>query len=357
MRPATCSAWTSACDLAPMSEPLNAEYFDGRSARAHAVALRRDGDALAIEGDGVSVRVPLEGVRWPERTRHGVRVAELPGGASVQCADAAAWDAFALECGRGDGAVVRAQQSWRAVLASLVALVALLAGLYVWGIPAAAQAALGVIPASVDTAVGEVAMRSIDEEWMKQSTLDAAEQQRLRAAFEKVLAAQPAGSVPAHRLEFRKSRIGPNAFALPGGTIVMTDELVKLVDGDAAVIAGVLAHELGHVSHRDGMRMLILASAVGVLVSVVVGDFNSLLATVPVVLGQSAYSRDAERRADEESARLLRDAGLSPAVMVTFFEKIAKEQGEHRLGIAIASHPADEERIRFFREAAAQLRR
>ncbi|MGD9832902.1 MAG: M48 family metallopeptidase, partial [Piscinibacter sp.] len=109
--------------------------------------------------------------------------------------------------------------------------------------------------------------------------------------------------------------------------------------------------------HRDGMRMLIQASAVGVLASVVVGDFNSLLATVPVVLGQSAYSRDAERRADEESARLLRDAGLSPAVMVGFFEKLAKEQGEHRLGIAIASHPADEERIRFFREAAAQPRR
>lgn len=340
-----------------MSEPLHAEYFDGRSARAHAVVLRRDGDALAIEGDGVDLRVPLAAVRWPERTRHGVRVAELPGGASLQCADAAAWDAFARHCGRGDGAVVRAQQSWRVVLASLVALVALLAGLYVWGIPAAAQVALGVIPARIDDAVGEVAMRSIDEEWMKPSALDAAEQQRLRAAFEKVLAAQPPGSVPAHRIEFRKSRIGPNAFALPGGTIVMTDELVKLVDGDAAVIAGVLAHELGHVRHRDGMRMLIQASAVGVLASMVVGDFNSLLATVPVVLGQSAYSRDAERRADAESARLLRDAGLSPAVMVGFFEKLGKEQGEHRLGIAIASHPADEERIRFFREAAAQAQR
>ena len=340
-----------------MSELLHAEYFDGRSARAHAVALRRDGDALAIVGDGVDLRVPLAGVRWPERTRHGVRVAELPGGASLQCADAAAWDDFARRCGRGDGAVVRAQQSWRAVLASLVALVALLAGLYLWGIPAAAQAALRVIPASIDAAVGEVALRSIDEEWMKPSALDAAQQQRLRAAFEQVLAGQPRGSVPAHRLEFRKSRIGPNAFALPGGTIVLTDELVELVDGDSAVIAGVLAHELGHVRHRDGMRMLIQASAVGVLASVVVGDFNSLLATVPVVLGQSAYSREAERRADAESVRLLRDAGLSPAVMVAFFEKIAKEQGEHRLGIAFASHPADEERIRFFREAAAQRQR
>ena len=338
-------------------EPLGAEYFDGRSARAHAVALRRDGDALAIEGDGVDLRVPLAQLRWPERTRHGVRVTELPGGASLQCADAAAWDAFARGCGHGDGAVVRAQQSWRAVLASLLALVVLLAGLYVWGIPAAAGAALAVVPARVDAAVGEVALRSIDDEWMKPSALDAARQQRIRTAFAQVLAAQPPGSVPEHRLEFRRSRLGPNAFALPGGTMVMTDELVELVDGDTAVLAGVLAHELGHVRHRDGMRLLIQASAVGVLASVVVGDFSSLLTAVPVVLGQSAYSRDAERRADAEAVRLLRDAGLSPAVMASFFEKIAKQQGEHRLGIAIASHPADAERIRFFREAAAQPRR
>ena len=330
---------------------IDAEFFDGRSAQAHRVRLQRAGDALAILGEGFERHVPLAQLRWPERTRHGVRVAELPGGASLQSRDAAAWDEFARHCGHGDGLTVRLQQSWRAVLASLAALVVLIAALYVWGIPAAAQAALSVTPASADAAVGEIALRSIDEELMRPSALDAAAQQRVRDAFAHLLAAQPAGSMPAYRLEFRKSRIGPNAFALPGGTIVLTDELVALVDGDTAVLCGVLAHEMGHLRQRDGMRMLLQASAVGVLASAVVGDFSSLLAAVPVVLGQSAYSREAERRADEESARLLRDAGIAPAVMVRFFEKIAQQRGEHRLGIAIASHPADAERIRFFREA------
>lgn len=333
---------------------IGAEYFDGRSAGARAVRLRRDGAALAIAGDGIELRVPLAQVRWPERTRHGVRVAELPQGASLQAGEAAAWDDFARHCGQGDSAVVRAQQSWRAVLASLVGLAALLGAAYVWGIPAAAHAALGVLPARADAVVGEVALRSIDAELMKPSALPAAEQQRVRAAFARFLAAQPPGSVPVHQLEFRASRIGPNTFALPGGTIVMTDELVKLVDGDSAVINGVLAHELGHVRHRDGMRMLLQASAVGVLASAVLGDFSSLLTTVPVVLGQSAYSRDAERRADAESVRLMHAAGVSPAVMVVFFERVAKSQGEHRLGIAIASHPADAERIRFFRDSIVQ---
>ena len=354
MRRATCSAWTSVCRPRPVSSGLCAEYFDGRSARAHAVRLRRDGDVLFVQGEGIERRIPLARVRWPERTRHGVRVAELPEGVSLHCADTAAWDAFAQACGRGDGLVVRAQQSWRAVLASLAALVLLLAALYVWGIPRAASAALAVLPTSVDSEVGEVAMRSLDEELMKPSELAAAEQLRLREAFVRALAAQPGDSVPAHRIEFRRSRIGPNAFALPGGTIVLTDELVKLVDGDAAMITGVLAHELGHVRHRDGMRLLLQASAIGVLASVVIGDFSSLLAAAPVMLGQSAYSRDAERRADAESARILRDAGLSPAVMVGLFDKLARETGEHALGIAIASHPADAQRTRFFRDAAAQ---
>ncbi len=332
---------------------LDAQYFDGRSARAHAVRVRRDGDELVIEGEGIAQRLPLRALRWPERTRHGVRVAELPEGASLQAADAATWDTFARHCGQGESAVVRAQQSWRAVLASVAALVALVAVLYVWGIPAAAHAALTVLPEAADTAVGDVALRSIDSEWMKPSRLPAAEQQRLRESFERFLSAQPPGSVPSHRLEFRASRIGPNAFALPGGTIVLTDELVELVEGDASLIHGVLAHELGHVRHRDGMRMLLQASAVGVLASTLVGDFNSLLTTVPVVLGQTAYSRDAERRADAESVRMMKAAGVSPAVMVRFFEKLAASQGEHQLGIAFASHPADAERIRFFEEAAA----
>ncbi|MFT3953935.1 MAG: M48 family metallopeptidase [Piscinibacter sp.] len=337
-----------------MNGELTAEYFDGRSARARAVRLRRDGTQLHIHGEDVDLRVPLSQVRWPERTRHGVRVAELPDGGSLHCTDSAAWDSFAQACGRGDGIVVRAQQSWRAVLASLAGLVVVIVAFYAWGIPTAAGAALALIPESADRSVGEVAMRSLDEQLMKPSALPAAEQQRLREAFARALSAQPTGSVPAHRIEFRKSRIGPNAFALPGGSIVITDELVTLVEGDAAAITGVLGHELGHVKHRDGMRMLLQASAVGVLASTVVGDFSSLLAAVPVVLGQSAYSRDAERRADAEAVQLLRHAGLSPAVMVGFFEKMAKAHGDHSLGIAIASHPADAERIRFFREAASQ---
>ena len=366
--------------------PLAVEYFDGRSARAHPVVLTcRDG-ALHIDGEGVQLAVPLRDVEWPERTRHGTRVAHLPDGGSLHAADAAAWDAFALACGRGDSVVVRAQQSWRWVLASIAATVLFVAAVYEWGVPWAARAAVPLIPQSVDAAVGDQALASLEEHLFKPSKLPLEQQQRLRAAFEQAVRAQPSGSVPIHRILFRASEIGPNALALPGGTMVVTDDLVELVGGDSDVITGVLAHELGHVRYRHGMRLLVQFTAIGVVASAVLGDFNALLAAVPVWLGQAAYARDAEREADAASARFLKNAGISPAVMVTFFERIAARPRKARtpdgaasaasappagassseraeeprrgspswLGIAIASHPADAERVQFFRDQAGQ---
>lgn len=368
---------------APAAPTLAAEYFDGRSARAHAVTLSLQGGMLHVVGSGVDLQVAQREVQWPERTRHGTRTAHLPGGASLHCADARAWDAFARAGGRGDPLVVRAQQSWRWVLASIVAMVVVLGAFYAWGVPWAARAALPLIPQAADVAIGDQAMASLDEHLLKPSRLPVEQRQRLRAAIERALAAQPPGSVPAHRIEFRRSDIGPNAFALPGGTIVVLDELVTMVGADEAVLTGVVAHEIGHVKHRHGMRMLVQASAIGILASAVVGDFSSLLATVPVWLGQAAYSRDAEREADQACARILEQAGISPAVMVRFFEKVAtwqpprpadaasgasaasdadkreapasdtpRRREASGLGIAIASHPADAERIRFFEDAA-----
>jgi len=399
MRRAISSASTSGCDAsvshdepalpaAAASSAIDAEYFDGRSARAHTVRLSLDGRSLVIDGDGVSRSVPCTEVVWPERTRHGVRVAHLRDGASIHCRDSAAWDAWTRSGGRGESLVVKAQQRWRGVLVCVAVLVAVLVAGYQWGLPWAARKAVAVVPASVDETIGESALASLDEHLMSKSELPADQQARISAAFERALATLPAGTVPAHRLVFRKSGIGPNAFALPGGTMVLTDELVQLVKGDEAVIVGVLGHELGHLRQRHGMRMLAQVSALGAVSAMLFGDFNSLLAAAPVWLGQASYSRDAEREADAESVRLMKSAGISPEAMVRFFEAVAayvppreanakaskpgqeaaddaasspkpdaaqerRRRQESWLGIAIASHPADEERIRFFKEAAA----
>lgn len=400
MRPAISSVSTSDFDLnnaalnAPSAEHdagIAADYFDGRSARAHPVRLRFEGGQLLIDGEQVSRSVPAGEVMWPERTRHGARVAHLADGASMHSRDSAAWDEWIKAGGLAESFIVKAQQSWRWVFAGVAVLVVSLIAGYLWGLPWAARQAVAMLPQSVDETIGESALASIDEQLMKPSELPADQQARIRAAFERAVSTLPTGSIPAHQLVFRKSRIGPNAFALPGGTMVMTDELVKRVNGDEAIIVGVLGHELGHVRQRHGMRMLAQVSALGAVSATLFGDFNSLLAAAPVFLGQASYSRDAEREADAESVRLMKSAGVSPMAMVRFFEMIEKtDPGEEReemnvgeaasmpkraedtrkpqdtkarenrrrerswLGIAIGSHPADEERMAFFRNAAGR---
>lgn len=366
----TAAAATPPPEAAPPGA-VAAKYFDGQSARAHPVTLRWSGTTLEIRGEALALEVAAKQVRWSERTRHGPRVAHLADGGALHCPDAAACDAWLRAAGHHDSHVVRAQQSWRWVLASVAGVALVLAAFAVWGIPWFSQVAVQAIPQRVDKDLGQAALASIDEHVTQPSALDASQQQRLRDAFARAAAAQAPGRVPAHELLFRRGRgahgIGPNAFALPGGTLVVTDELVQLVGTDLDVLTGVFAHELGHVRHRHGMRMVVQASLIGLLSSLVLGDFSSILAAAPVILGHASYSRAAEREADAHCAEFLKAAGISPAVMVALFEKLgasrtqptsgsAKEpaapEAASWLGIAIASHPGDRERIEFFRAAA-----
>lgn len=346
------------------SATLPAHYFDGTSARAHAVTLQLQGDTLHIQGQGIDRSVALRDVQWPERTRHGLRLAHFAGGGSVRSEDAPAWDAWRQGSGHTDSLVVRLQQSWRGVLASALALLAVVVVLQQWGIPWAARAVVAATPVRVDRSLGEAALTAMDQHLMHPSTLAVPEQDRIRQALTQALSALPADTLPPWQLVFRHSSIGPNAFALPGGTLVLTDELVELVGHDTQVITAVLAHEMGHVRHRHGMRMLVQATVLGGLGALFLGDFNTLLASVPVLLGQASYSRAAEREADTEAVLILRAASISPSVMVSLFDKLAEKaqkaapaegSASHAgtwLGIAFASHPAEADRVRFFKEAA-----
>jgi len=159
--------------------------------------------------------------------------------------------------------------------------------------------------------------------------------------------------------------IGPNAFALPGGPIILTDQLYQRVDGDRDILVGVLGHELGHLRHRHGMRMLVQASALSAAAGALYGDFSTLFSQIPVLLGQASYSREFEHQADVESVRLMLADGISPAVMAHFFVKLraapaagaasaASSPQLPHMPIALASHPTDEDRIRFFEDSARE---
>ena len=348
---------------APEGGDVAADYFDGKTARAYPVRVHVADGQLVIAGAQVHRREPLSDVQWPERTRHGVRLLHLADGASLHCRESLAWDNWSADhAGRRDSIVVRAQQRWRWVMVSTLVLLAMIFISYKHLLPLAARGVVALIPLTADAALGESALESIDENGlMKPTTLSASQQQAVRVAFAQSVAHLPPGDVPAYHLEFRKSAIGPNAFALPGGSIVLTDELYRLVDGDRDILVGVLGHELGHVRHRHGMRMLVQAGVLSAAAGALYGDFSTLFSQIPVLLGQASYSRAFEHEADVDAVRLMKASGISPAVMAQFFVKVRQPRpGDAaasapklpHMPLALASHPADEERIQFFEDAA-----
>ncbi|MEK8051577.1 M48 family metallopeptidase [Ideonella sp. DXS22W] len=357
----------TASDLAP----LTVQYFDGHSASPQTARLRRAGSALLIEADADGRelrRLPWRQVSWPERSRHGQRQAYLPGHGLLVGPDAAAWDAWAAAQGAGPGWVNRWILSWRGVLAALVLAIAAVPVAWLWGLPALARGVLAFVPAKVDTQLGDAGLAQFEREMLRPSALPDARQAAIRSQFQQAVQrtdaqrrARGLAPLPAYTLHFRATPergIGPNAFALPGGHIVLTDSLAQLLADRPEVLMGVLGHELGHVQHRHGMRMLVQGAVVAGVSSLVLGDVSSLLALVPVVFSHAAYSRGFEFEADAEAARLLRANGHSPQVMALLFERLragparagsARQDGDGatvELPIGLATHPPDAERVR-----------
>jgi predicted Zn-dependent protease len=138
-----------------------------------------------------------------------------------------------------------------------------------------------------------------------------------------------------------------NAFALPGGRVVVFRGLLEAAENPNEV-AAVLAHELGHVVNRDPTRdALRLAGSIGVL-GLMFGDFAG--GTVVLVLANelinASYSQRAEAGADDYAHHLLTEADLPPAALGTFFTRLKDQYGDAE-GIAahFSTHPQMTARI------------
>jgi Zn-dependent protease with chaperone function len=333
---------------------LAARWFDGQCGAAQPVDVTAQDGELRF-GDRA---VPLSQVQWPERTRHGQRQILLRDAGVLSFADAAAFDRWAAAVGHRPGLVEVWQLSWRLALMSLVLLTALIIGGWRWGPPWASDRLAARVPVAAEEPIGEQAMALIDRQWLRPSQLSEAEQQAWRQRLERLLAQARADGMtelPASwQLHFRRTTaaLGPNAFALPGGQMCVTDELLELLKDEPDAVLTILAHELGHVQRRHGLRMGLRAGVMAAVAALWLGDYSSLLNGLPVVLATSAYSRDHEREADTFARELARRGGADPARIAVFFQRIREKYGdaaESPLAIAFSSHPGDAERIAFFK--------
>lgn len=119
-----------------------------------------------------------------------------------------------------------------------------------------------------------------------------------------------------------------NAFAVPGGQIVLTKGLIDKAQS-ADEVAGVLAHEMGHgiEMHPETaiIRSVGLAAAVQVMLG---GTAGGGLANVGLMLAQLGYSRDAERQADQHAIELLKNSAITPNGLASFFKRVMDMEAE-----------------------------
>jgi predicted Zn-dependent protease len=148
-----------------------------------------------------------------------------------------------------------------------------------------------------------------------------------------------------------------NALAAPGGHIVFFRGLLDKAES-ADEVAGVLAHEMGHVVHHHSMQALVRHYALSVVVTLLTGN-DAFLGNAGTLLLQFAYSREAEAEADATAIDILDGAGLRSDGLAHFFARIDK--GEKTDGASlwryVASHPPTHERIAALNNHPAQPRR
>ncbi len=149
-----------------------------------------------------------------------------------------------------------------------------------------------------------------------------------------------------------------NAFAFPGGYIVVTSGLLKNADAPEEV-AGVLAHELTHVIERHGMKKLVRQAGLGVLIGIVFGDVSALsqLIELGAQLDSLSFDRDQEDLADEGAIQILQAASISPAYLAHFFEKIEKADAvTGDIPELFRTHPVTEDRINRVKQSTEPTR-
>ncbi len=335
--------------------PVAAIYNDGREARDHPVTLAFDGTDLVItfEGGPVADHWPAAEVHLTERPGHGrpVRLRRGHDGAErLTLADAADLRHLTPHCPALMRTAPSGWRRWRPVLLWGSAAVASVVLLFTVLIPVLAGRIAAAIPASLEAEIGERVERQIigllgvvDDGKTVAVCTGAAGQAALDGLVSRLSA--PLGVSPIHVVVVNSGIV--NAFALPGRRIVV---LRGLIDDavNSTELAGVLAHEIGHLDRRHPTRVTIENAGSALLVGLLLGDVTggTVIAGVGKMLIGGAYSRDAEREADAIGIELMIGLGLDPAELADFLERITEKHGDLPRSLSLLStHPPTAERV------------
>lgn len=317
-----------------MSLPGN--YLDGRSQIGKAVMLQRNVHHLVFT-DGVHThRYPAREVSFhPGRAGRPDRL-QLPDGGIIEVASA-------YQCQQLTGHLPLAarlleglRRCWPQLrLAGLLLLLLACWFGYRNGLPWLASEAARRTPPAVEQAMASATLGLLEKtSTLRPSRLPDSRQQALQQQLQQLV---PGNSPYRYHLQLVDAReLGPDIIPLPGGQIIVTDQLVRNTRNPLEMQA-MLAHAVGHIEARHGLRGLIRSGGVSLAVNLFGGDRSTLLAVAPILLADMKYPADFEAEADAYASRLLGAQSLCARDAL-----LARLDGpDHSAAALLAAHPGN----------------
>lgn len=340
-------------------------YLDGRSASRQAVTIR-------IARDGLQIRAPAGVILWwsyteirqtqgfypgePVRLERGDRkdITEV-----LLISDPAFLNSLhQLAPGLKGRFHDPSRRKMRLVFVPVAAVtaVALIAVLYLWGIPALAGLVAARVPVTWEERLGEALLDYVAEP--EERCTDPARGEVIGGILTALAA--PVPTMPYKLRLIVVDNAAVNALAIPGGYIVVYRGLLEETRS-AEELAGVLAHEVQHVLLRHTTRTLIQNASTGLLLAAVAGDVSGMTGygvESARALGVLRYSRHHEEEADAAGMVLLHAAGIDSSGMISFFETLRRREGEGPDFLSyLSTHPSTGDRIEKLRFLRGQTRR
>jgi Zn-dependent protease with chaperone function len=304
-------------------------FFPGSSRFVAATASVTAGrDLVVTDGDSmVLTQAPLRRVRVSPRLGKLARRVQFPDGGQFESTDNDGIDALLQGRLRKGTFVDRIERSLGWILASIATAVVMVALFLVYGIPATALWLANETPPYLSATISREALSEVDT-FMKRSKLKQADRNRAGALFRRI-ATQGKGGPNAYHLLFRDGGpIGANAFSLPDGTVVLTDQIYAMVKRDDE-LEGVFGHEIAHADRRHALQAVYQASLIPAAIAFATGDVTQVAHIATLLSGiliQTAYSRSLEQQADDDSAQMMNRIGADPAALGELLERMEKKE-------------------------------
>jgi Zn-dependent protease with chaperone function len=321
----------------------SAIYFDGTSSRRRLVTLAFN-DGLELHEDGHTLAAwSFADIRRADSPSGALRVTCLtaPALARLEIRDAAVAAELISRCARLDENIPGRHGTARIVGWSLGATVSIVA-VVLFGVPLAADRLAPLVPQALERRLGDVAEGQVKTLFGGKTCNNASGQ----AAFTKLVDAirKSTGLDTSIQSEVLATPV-PNAFALPGGRVYLFSGLLAKAE-NADEIAGILAHELGHLRHRDGTRNLIYNGGTSFLIGLLFGDItgSGALIFASRSLVTASYSREAEQNADTFAIDAMHRLGRSPKPMGELMFRVTGKEGDKSLSV-LSNHPLTEDRL------------